>query len=326
VESWSVLTFPAVNALPVPLVVRPLQRSEDRKTTPLARRDSGKYRVAIANSHGLPAGVSCPERTTVCAGSSAALSTDELEALQSRALAESAGRRGRTTTWKVVLNDAGLSDDWPCYVVQNMTRGTEENVCWRNWEYLRPLLNDADSLRAVFDATFDEFLSECDRRSVAPIYRIHWDGDIPTAAYARALRESVQAHPTLRAWIYTRTLSTVPLLVGCPNLAVYVSTDSDNVEMVRDLLVAYPDLHVAALGQDADSSAAVLARVGRRPAPVCPVDSGKTPLVVSMDRRRAPTIGESGQGACAACGLCIYGRKDVRFTISRSKPRPVTLA
>lgn len=165
----------------------PLERTPDKKVAFSLRTAGSGVAAVVANSHGLPAGISCPGRTRTCAGPSADVPTAELERWMLHAEAE-AGGRGRETTWRQVLPQQGVDPTFPRYVVADLRRGTEENAAYRNWRALRSHLHDEEHLTAVLSATLAEFLSECRQQRVAPFYRVHWDGDIPTGAYARALR------------------------------------------------------------------------------------------------------------------------------------------
>ena len=51
----------------------------------------------------------------------------------------------------------------------------------------------------------------------------------------------------------------------------------------------------------------------RRKGPKCPELTGKTPMVVWDDD------GVFGRGACVECGMCIYGRNNVRFASTNRK-------
>ncbi len=61
-------------------------------------------------------------------------------------------------------------------------------------------------------------------------FRWHVSGDVWHRAHARWIVMVCAASEDVRHWIYTRTLSAVPLLRLAPNLAVNVSADRDNWE------------------------------------------------------------------------------------------------
>ena len=139
------------------------------------------------------------------------------------------------------------------------------------------------------------------------VFRWHWDGDIFSAQYARAIVQTCDNTPDIQHWLYTRSFDFVALLVNVPNLTVYLSVDVHNMDAARNLYAQYPvgTIHIAACADTWDESEAIVRAVTGRNAPRCPELTGKVPLVT-----------DSGQGACVACGLCIYGRNNVRFASS----------
>ncbi len=61
-------------------------------------------------------------------------------------------------------------------------------------------------------------------------FRWHVSGDVFSPRYARWIVRVCELAPATKFWIYTRSLSLVPVLLLAENLAVNVSADSDNFE------------------------------------------------------------------------------------------------
>jgi hypothetical protein len=142
-----------------------------------------------------------------------------------------------------------------------------------------------------------------------PIFRIHWDGDLFSAAYARAWARVVRATPGMHFWLYTRSFAYVPEIVGLDNLTVYLSVDAHNYAAAKACAEAFPEVHLAVMAVTF-AAAEALHRATRRPRAIrCPENAKRLPLVV--------TTGDTKRGACAACGTCIYGRRDVTFSTTK---------
>lgn len=137
------------------------------------------------------------------------------------------------------------------------------------------------------------------------VFRWHWDGDVFSLPYAHAIAETARRTPDVQHWLYTRSFGFVGALVNVPNLTVYLSVDRFNADEAKRTLALYPSLLVAACGDTWDESEELMRAVVGRNAPRCPELTHKIPLVTP-----------SGEGACVACGLCIYGRNHVRFASS----------
>jgi hypothetical protein len=143
----------------------------------------------------------------------------------------------------------------------------------------------------------EQFVKECNRHNAPYLFRIHWDGDFFNENYARAWELVIRSFPDVQFWVYTRSFWVSPILSGIPNLSLYLSVDSDNASDA----VQYRDMANFATLADTFGEARGM---GDRPTN-CPELTGALPL-----------ISESGS-ACVSCGLCIFGRKDVAFSISR---------
>lgn len=275
----------ATRAGGAPVTVRPratFSNSTDRKTAPLCEVDADRARPVIRNTSGTLAGVTCSGESPLFCRSCYGKKAEAYLPSVRQLLA-------RNTD---VLRSASTSERVEVY------------------------------RRAVLD-----FLDEARRwvsiGAIAPrdlIYRHRWDGDVLDASDAWAIRKTAAEFPEVAFWLYTRTLTAVPLLLGVPNLAVYVSTDTENADRVRALVERFgPLVNVAACASTQAEARAVwdtvTAGAERRRLLACPENIGRLPLVGALDDpRRAPSAGEFGRGACASCRICIDRTADVGFS------------
>lgn len=162
--------------------------------------------------------------------------------------------------------------------------------CGSNIAKMTSLLNDA--VRAV------------NWHGTEKLFRWHWNGDVFSAHYARAIARTCDENPDVQFWIYTRSFDYVLYLFNIPNLTVYLSVDKDNLDKAKALYDSVPEgtVYVAACADSWEESEAIMRAMVGRNAPRCPELASKVPLV-----------NEKGEGACVTCGLCIYGRNHVRF-------------
>lgn len=161
----------------------------------------------------------------------------------------------------------------------------------------------------------DQFLRECERADlvatalVARVYRIDWDGDLFNRAYAAAWAEVARRYPDVQFWLYTRsfvTLCVLDLLAGVPNLTVFLSVDEDNLSAAQEAKQSFPWVRLAFCGRTWDDTEILASKFeGERKGPRCPELTGRMPMVNPA----------TGVGACVECGLCVYGRNNVRFAI-----------
>lgn len=246
-----------------------LKRSADRKVTN-GVSPNGKT-AKLANSFGLPSGraFSCPGATSVC--------------------------------------------ERVCYAgkLERIYKGVSA-LLLHNWEALREasLSDTADMLQNMINA----FSADCDaedarraRKGIAPVeraFRIHWDGDLFSAAYTEAWSLVIAANPEVRFWIYTRSFEYVPILAGLPNLSLYLSVDSANRADAIACRVRNPWAQVAWLDETFADGRASIPVSDSRVYP-CPENAGRIPLV-----------SEKGS-ACMRCGICPDGRGDVLFSIRK---------
>lgn len=260
-----------------------LRLSNDRKVSALIRRQGSKDSPVIPNAFGLTAGLSCPGRTSFCNSCYA----ENLE-------------RAYTSTAALV-------------------RGNYELLA--ELDAAGDLAGMVDALNAAVRTYWKSF-----RKALAAgrvelehaVFRIHWDGDYFSELYALAWSIVVSDWPHVQFWSYTRSYDYVAALAGQVNHAVYLSVDAENVAAAAPILAARPDVHAAYCATTQADAAALAALAGRGRPAVCPENVGNLPLVVAKSGRRRETVnvGDDARGACVACGLCVYGRRDVAFSTS----------
>jgi hypothetical protein len=185
-----------------------------------------------------------------------------------------------------------------CYAgkLEKMYTSVRE-VLLHNWN----ALCDADryDMWAMLDTMILDFKSECDTTGVEKLFRIHWDGDFFNTDYTWAWKVVIENHPDIQFWVYTRNPDAARALRDIPNLSLYYSADAENHEYAPE------GVKVAYLADTfADAKRVMLSMTGK-PGASCP-----------EQLKRIPLISEKG-GACAVCRLCIDGKSDIRFSISK---------
>ncbi len=170
-------------------------------------------------------------------------------------------------------------------------------VLLHNWELLKDA--DLETMANLLDDMVASFRLECKAKDVEMLFRIHWDGDFFSDTYAKAWRAVIMLNPDIKFWVYTRVPSAVEILRDLPNLSLYFSTDSENKHITpKGVKLAY------LADTFADAKSAMLEATGK-PGASCP-----------EQLKRIPLISEKG-GACAVCRLCVDGKSDIRFSISK---------
>lgn len=190
----------------------------------------------------------------------------------------------------------------------------------RNWHALQTMGDDIDAMATWLGDMVANYVALATKRGEHLLFRIHWDGDFYSVAYAAAWALVCNRFPMVRFWAYTRSfgraVNVVPTLADIPNLTLYLSVDEHNADDAVPVLAEFPAVHAAVLADTADDAADLLQRIGRGRAPICPENVGRMPLVTDPDRRSRPAaVGTTGRGACAACRLCVDGVADVRFSV-----------
>lgn len=191
-----------------------------------------------------------------------------------------------------------------CYAgkLEKIYKGTL-SVLMRNWAALQDCGDDIGAITTLLAEMITEFRQDCDKKQAEYKFRIHWDGDFYSPSYAQAWREVILANPDITFWVYTRVPSAVEILTGLPNLSLYFSTDADNRETAISLRNDY-GVKLAWLDSTFEQGKSALAEIGIR-APRCP-ENNKALALISPEG-----------SACSLCSLCIQGRRDVLFSISK---------
>lgn len=211
-----------------------------------------------------------------------------------------------------------------CYAARAETRPSTRQAMARNFAALRACADDVDALAGVLRPAMVTFAAQAARAGIdRPTFRVHWDGDYYSEAYAQAWRVIMAEHPAVQFWAYTRSIGpdvdVVPILASVPNLTLYVSVDRDNIDRAAVVLARHPTVHAAVMAPTATDVQALRDQLARGRAPICPELTGRLALVVPESRRGTLAVGAKGMGACAACRLCPDGIADVGFPTSRKR-------
>ena len=163
-------------------------------------------------------------------------------------------------------------------------------------------------LVSSLDAIVADFISDCDKRKCARVFRIHHDGDFFSRRYAKAWAKVIRNNPSVTFWAYTRSFipacNVVDILADVPNLTLYLSVDANNFAAAKVAKANHQRVRIATLTDTFDNGKAVMAEFGNKPGAECPELRGSIPLI------------STNGGACFSCGLCITGKADIRFASS----------
>ena len=190
-----------------------------------------------------------------------------------------------------------------CYAgkLEKLYKAVKSNLL-HNWE----LLKDADRI-TMFDLLSDmvaDFKKDCVKRNAEMLFRIHWDGDFFNDDYTHAWRLVIEEQPDIKFWVYTRVKSAALILKDLPNLSLYYSTDSENVDNAKILSID----HGIKLAYLADTFAMgkeqLLNLVNAKGVP-CPENNKKIPLI------------DKGGSACVKCSQCVVGRNNILFSATK---------
>lgn len=181
------------------------------------------------------------------------------------------------------------------------------NLVLHNWELLRNAT--LAEMIELLSNMIGDFVSDCEKKNAPKVFRWHADGDIFSATYAEAIELTCQDFPDVQFWIYTRSFEYVGFIYGIPNLSVYLSVDGENKEAAIETAKEYPSVRMAYLSDSFDKGKEFMLAETGKPGAICPENA-----------KRIPLITENG-GACLSCGLCVFGKADIRFSSKVSKRR-----
>ena len=175
-------------------------------------------------------------------------------------------------------------------------------VLIHNWE----LLKDAnlEVMTALLTEMILGFRKDCDKRNAPKLFRIHWDGDFFSDTYTYAWKSVVENNPDIQFWVYTRVKESALILKDISNLSLYYSTDDDNAEIGAELKTIH-DIRLAYLGETFQASESKMLELTGKVGAKCPSNNKQIPLI------------SNAGSACVSCGLCVFGKADIRFSISK---------
>ena len=191
-----------------------------------------------------------------------------------------------------------------CYAgkLEKVYKGVKA-VLLHNWD----LIKDAnkETMVALLDEMIIDFHKDCDKREAPRLFRIHWDGDFFNDTYAYAWKEIINKYPDTQFWVYTRVKSAALILDGIDNLSLYYSTDDENSSIGEELRGNAKSLRLAYLGNTFSASESKMKELTGKVGAKCPENLKAIPLI------------SSNGSACVSCGLCVYGKADVRFSATK---------
>ena len=175
-------------------------------------------------------------------------------------------------------------------------------VLLHNWELLRNA--DEPTMVSLIESMIIDFKKDCDKKNAEKLFRIHWDGDFFNDTYTRAWKTFINNNTDIQFWVYTRVKSAALILNNISNLSLYYSTDDENKETGHELKVN-EGIRLAYLGKNFAVTESVMKELTGKPGAKCPENMKSIPLI------------SSAGSACVSCGLCVYGKADIRFSASK---------
>ena len=190
-----------------------------------------------------------------------------------------------------------------CYAgkLEKLFPGVKTNLL-HNWELLRNA--DNNTMVRLLDEMIVDFVTDCNKKDAPKLFRIHWDGDFFNDVYTYAWKTVINNHPDIQFWVYTRVKSAALILKDVSNLSLYYSTDDDNKEIGHELKVN-EGIRLAYLGKTFAATEDTMKELTGKPGAKCPENMKSIPLI------------SSNGSACVSCGLCVYGKADIRFSATK---------
>ena len=190
-----------------------------------------------------------------------------------------------------------------CYAgkLEKLFKGVKVNLL-HNWELLKNA--DGETMVRLLNEMIVDFKADCDKKNAPKLFRIHWDGDFFNDTYAYAWKIVIDKHEDVQFWVYTRVKSAALILKDISNLSLYYSTDDDNKEIAFDLKTN-SKVRLAYLGKTFSATESTMKELTGKPGAKCPENMKSIPLI------------SSAGSACVSCGLCVYGKADIRFSASK---------
>ena len=190
-----------------------------------------------------------------------------------------------------------------CYAgkLEKVYKGVKA-VLLHNWDLLRNA--DIDTMSLLIDEMIVDFVADCEKKDAPKLFRIHWDGDFFNDTYAYAWKAVINNHPDVQFWVYTRVKSAALILKDISNLSLYYSTDDENKEIAHDLKLN-DGVRLAYLGKTFAVTESTMKELTGKPGAKCPENLKSIPLI------------SNAGSACVSCGLCVYGKADIRFSATK---------
>jgi hypothetical protein len=191
-----------------------------------------------------------------------------------------------------------------CYAgkLEKLYKGVKA-VLLHNWELLRNA--DEPTMVNLINNMILEFKKDCDKKNADKLFRIHWDGDFFNDTYANAWKTVITNHSDIQFWVYTRVKSAALILDDIENLSLYYSTDDENKDIAHDLRKTGTKVRLAYLGKTFAVTENTMKELIGKPGAKCPENNKSIPLI------------SANGSACVSCGLCVYGKADVRFSATK---------
>ena len=190
-----------------------------------------------------------------------------------------------------------------CYAgkLEKLFKGVKTNLL-HNWDLLKNA--DLQEMYTLLSEMVAEFKAECVKKDAPMLFRIHWDGDFFNEDYTRAWRLVIEEQPDIQFWVYTRVKSAALILKDIENLSLYYSTDDENLTIATDLK-QNSGVRLAYLGKTFALTETKMKEITGKVGARCPENNKSIPLI------------SSNGSACVSCGLCVYGKADIRFSATK---------
>ena len=190
-----------------------------------------------------------------------------------------------------------------CYAgkLEKLYKAVKANLL-HNWELLRNA--DEPTMVNLLEDMIADFKADCVKKNAPMLFRIHWDGDFFNDTYTRAWQYVILNNTDIQFWVYTRVKSAALMLNNISNLSLYYSTDDENKEIGHELKVN-EGIRLAYLGKTFAVTESIMKELTGKPGAKCPENMKSIPLI------------SSAGSACVSCGLCVYGKADIRFSATK---------
>jgi len=190
-----------------------------------------------------------------------------------------------------------------CYAgkLEKLFKGVKANLL-HNWELIKNA--DSETMVSLLTVMIDEFIVDSDKKNAPKLFRIHWDGDFFNDTYSYAWKTVIESRPSVQFWVYTRVKSAALILKDIPNLSLYYSTDDENADTGAELKTNH-SIRLAYLGKTFNATESKMKELTGKVGAKCPENNKSIPLISTKG------------SACVSCGLCVYGKADIRFSATK---------